>query len=189
MFFDALNMKWEYEPEGFEVGLKCDLEHEDSCHEEWCHQPSKYLPDFFLPETETWVEVKGADNHIDRTLLCKALDWGEGLPLTYNSRWSKRGLLILGPVPRPDRWPFHAILQHWKGVELTLALFTERGFEVTASLLNVETYGDSSTGSYDYNGPLCDLNQYSILEIPRPVAQAYAAARSARFEHGDREVW
>ena len=40
VFFDALNMKWEYEPEGFEFdGIK-------------------YLPDFYLPEDDMYVEIK-----------------------------------------------------------------------------------------------------------------------------------
>jgi hypothetical protein len=41
VFFDALGIKWEYEPEGFEFqnGLR-------------------YLPDFWLPEYKLWVEVK-----------------------------------------------------------------------------------------------------------------------------------
>jgi hypothetical protein len=42
VFFDALNIKWEYEPEGFELG-----------------GGARYLPDFHLPDTNTWVEIKG----------------------------------------------------------------------------------------------------------------------------------
>lgn len=44
VFFSELGLKFEYEPEGFE------LENGD-----------KYLPDFFLPESETYVEVKALD--------------------------------------------------------------------------------------------------------------------------------
>lgn len=41
VFFDALGVPWEYEPEGYEL-------------------PSgRYLPDFWLPSIETWYEVKG----------------------------------------------------------------------------------------------------------------------------------
>lgn len=41
MFFDALGVKWEYEPEGFEFS-----------------DGTRYLPDFWLPDVGLWVEVK-----------------------------------------------------------------------------------------------------------------------------------
>jgi hypothetical protein len=43
VFFDALGLKWEYEPEGYVLP-----------NGEW------YLPDFHLPGMNLWVEVKGA---------------------------------------------------------------------------------------------------------------------------------
>lgn len=43
VFFDALRLPWQYEPEGFEL-------------------PSgRYLPDFFLPVQEYWIEIKGLE--------------------------------------------------------------------------------------------------------------------------------
>jgi len=42
--FDALNIEYEYEPEGFDLG--------DGYY---------YLPDFYLPEQKVWVEIKGKD--------------------------------------------------------------------------------------------------------------------------------
>lgn len=42
VFFDALGIKYEYEPEGFDLG-----------------KLGYYLPDFWLSELEWWVEVKG----------------------------------------------------------------------------------------------------------------------------------
>lgn len=41
VFFDALNIKWEYEKEGYELG-----------------EAGWYLPDFWLPELKFFVEVK-----------------------------------------------------------------------------------------------------------------------------------
>jgi len=40
-FFDHLGVKWDYEPEGFELG-----------------NGLRYLPDFWLPDWGMWVEVK-----------------------------------------------------------------------------------------------------------------------------------
>jgi len=44
VFFDALGIKWEYEPEGFEY------------QEE--NETFRYLPDFYLPELSAWAEIK-----------------------------------------------------------------------------------------------------------------------------------
>lgn len=41
VFFDALGLEWEYEPEGFEL-----------------QDGTRYLPDFWLPEPAVWAEVK-----------------------------------------------------------------------------------------------------------------------------------
>lgn len=41
VFFDHLNIAWQYEPEGFELG-----------------NGLRYLPDFWLPDWGMWVEVK-----------------------------------------------------------------------------------------------------------------------------------
>lgn len=44
VFFDALHIKYEYEPEGFKL-----------------RDGSYYLPDFYLPNMETFVEIKRED--------------------------------------------------------------------------------------------------------------------------------
>lgn len=41
IYFDHLNIQWDYEAEGFELG-----------------NGLRYLPDFWLPEWDMWVEVK-----------------------------------------------------------------------------------------------------------------------------------
>jgi hypothetical protein len=41
VFLDHLGYKWEYEPEGFELG-----------------NGLRYLPDFWLPEWDMWLEIK-----------------------------------------------------------------------------------------------------------------------------------
>lgn len=43
VFFDHLNIRWDYEPEGFELG-----------------NGLRYLPDFWLPDWKIWIEVKPA---------------------------------------------------------------------------------------------------------------------------------
>lgn len=41
VFFDEIGIKWDYEPEGYEIG-----------------DGSRYLPDFWLPELDSFFEVK-----------------------------------------------------------------------------------------------------------------------------------
>ena len=41
VFFDALGVQWDYEIEGFELGIA-----------------GRYLPDFYLPQIGTYVEIK-----------------------------------------------------------------------------------------------------------------------------------
>lgn len=42
VFFDALGLQWEYEPQGFDLGFG-----------------ELYLPDFWLPDLGAWIEIKG----------------------------------------------------------------------------------------------------------------------------------
>ena len=44
VFFDALNIEYEYEPEGYDLG-----------------EAGWYLPDFWIPRLGCWVEIKGQE--------------------------------------------------------------------------------------------------------------------------------
>ena len=57
VFFDALGIEWQYEPEGFEFD-----------------DGTKYLPDFYLPESKTFFECKGVMTDIDRHKIEKAME-------------------------------------------------------------------------------------------------------------------
>jgi hypothetical protein len=77
VFFDTLDIKWQYEPEGFETPHG------------W------YLPDFYLPEGGAWVEIKGGSF----TKKDKAR-------ASYVAQhvWDERGdkfRVISGDIPRP----------------------------------------------------------------------------------------
>lgn len=61
-----------------------------------------YLPDFYLPQLRSWVEVKGCDKHLDyRRMTWAALC----MPETPAGQYDNGGLslIILGPLPGPDR--------------------------------------------------------------------------------------
>ena len=54
VFFDAVGIRYEYEPEGFEMG------------------ETKYLPDFYLPDADRWVEIKGKKLSRSEVAKCSA---------------------------------------------------------------------------------------------------------------------
>lgn len=202
VFFDALNIPWQYEPEGFSRRSRED-------------ELVTYLPDFYLPETGTWVEVKGSHAQLltDMERIAIMLDWGSPLPGIDESWASERGLLVLGPVPRwRDSPPLHALIQHHKGLSFTPAAFGLRGpLPIIATGRQLRPWGrpewqwqcDSSCGVDPKNIPPCLDEEWQFADIDdgwgdtwerdlnmppyatwRTLFDAYDAARSARFEHG-----
>jgi hypothetical protein len=62
--FDALDVRWAYEKEGFDLG-----------------PAGKYLPDFWLPEHHCWVEIKGAQPTATDEAKASALAAASGFPV------------------------------------------------------------------------------------------------------------
>lgn len=171
VFFDAYDIPWEYEPQGFVIPLENG-------------ESMPYLPDFLLPECGTWIEVKGNDGDIDRQLLLAA---ARHLPGKGIGEYGPR-LMILGPIPTPRSGD-------WGWIGLTP--FTEPG--------GATEIGDSwwGFGGYVKSGRPWTLTETSSAtpvsagtgswvqpdhdgSIPYCPIAAYEAARSARFEHGER---
>ena len=80
VFFDAINLEYQYEPEGF-CGLNGHM----------------YLPDFYFPMQEVYAEVKGSDKALanDSLRIIAAIDQNE-TPVS-------KGLMILGDIPNPTK--------------------------------------------------------------------------------------
>ena len=175
VFFDTLGMKWEYEPQGYTVDDEC------------------YLPDFWLPETETWVEVKGSSEGLraDSERLTTILDGNSPLPGMMDSHGTSgdvcHGMLFLGPVPAPSSLILHPIVQHREGLWWEWAYFVPR-----TSGAYIRTLANPGPElAFFYHVPECVAWSAAPLEVASPytypvVKDAYAAARSARFEHGER---
>tara|TARA_Y100001947_G_scaffold141719_1_gene133503 strand:+ start:210 stop:752 length:543 start_codon:yes stop_codon:yes gene_type:complete len=78
--FDKVEIKYEYEPEGFDLG-----------------KAGKYLPDFYLPQVDMYAEVKGRPFNIQELKKAKAL-----------ALESKKVVLLLdGPPARKAYWGIH----------------------------------------------------------------------------------
>ena len=188
VFFDRLGIPWEYEPQGYHIG-PCPTDATPSGGSMTIRE-NGYLPDFWLPSERLWVEVKGSAEHLCGWLTINAVipHWGlpgdpSGAPLPDPSQAGHR-LLILGPIPRPQARVGHALLGFWKGdVQLDIA-------EFGMPLGLYETTRDPVIVGSDAGDihPFGDI----VSAVPLPgtqhayIADAYTAARSARFEHGER---
>jgi hypothetical protein len=195
VFFDALNIKWEYEPQGYLVGP----------------HSTPYLPDFWLPPEGLWVEVKGAEEQIDVELLVNAVIPHRGLPAPPSSLhvagYDVR-LLILGRIDEVARLTETDTQKHVGYCQPTHAVLSFRNGEVVQgdayfAADRIEIQPDGGTVGRD--GPrICwdtrfaewgnwvgggSLIGHALDEIGHAlderVADAYRAARSARFEHGE----
>lgn len=121
VFFDTLDIRWEYEPEGFEVPWRLSDFVQASCamstdttisYEEkvqhFCglcecprhtRDPIRYLPDFWLPKLKFWVEVKGSltVSECERLLnVAAALSSNNGMGCHDGGGYD---MLVLGPIP------------------------------------------------------------------------------------------
>jgi hypothetical protein len=190
VFFDALGLRWEYEPQGFVVTTP---------DEGGLLPPARwhYLPDFYLPGSRTWVEVKGSLGDVPADyfkMIAHAVDWGGQLPDMRESFRTARGLLWLGPIPTDALCkrglPNHVLLQHGKGGWIADTCFTPEGLRPT------------DTGEYAFDSSYCGIEVAGetiregladlVYDSPGwwpapagqngPVFEAYRKARQARFE-------
>lgn len=172
--FDALRIRWEYEPQGFAI-------------EDRSGGKSLYLPDFLLTDHGTWAEIKGSDADLDRRRLeGAAISLPEMPAPTPGPR-----LLLLGPIPRPadHAWtwlgldpyqdPAHDIEPY--AVESRWAFV--RHMQHRARLVRTRSSDEEFRWALD--AELTAPKEALAPFVPRDggVSYAYQAARSARFEH------
>jgi hypothetical protein len=180
VFFDALGVKWEYEPEGYDLG-----------------EAGWYLPDFWLPDFDCWIEIKSDKNKATdaENKKCAHLAvmsgkfvymFGQCAPVCFSNdywRCQNDGRYF---SPEGDRdglilWGFCDMIQKvtlgWWGM-LDMSYYGIR-------------YGKFPAGS---EGCIEDLNYEECCygEMPSEyhhdharIIAAFNAARSARFEHGE----
>ncbi len=196
VFFDAVGIKYQYEPDGFE------------------YDGEKYLPDFYLPDFEMYVEVKPDDpnryHEIEKAVevCCQA---------------TNKILLLLGDIPNITNcgwWVYNAFYNNpmdgvlWRPVILRIAeIIEENGNEITegwfvkndAIVRDVETtaykfcnelnhrvhFPVSGMSLADFELPKTQMDKYRVLDMETKedfefAKQAYKKARQARFEHGEK---
>lgn len=158
IFFDTLGIYWIYEPEGFVL--------EDG---------TMYLPDFYLPDYHLWIEVKGEMSETD----------AHKIKMFRNVLEEPMKLLVLGEIP-PEctdvvRWAYERSSDAfdiggngtWDFPYLPCVCPTcgKVGFEFDGRGARVCSHNGLDDKGYSANDPV--------------ILNAYRAARSARFEHGE----
>ena len=191
VFFDTLGIEWKYEDQGYEKEIFAGNGRTETI---------RYLPDFFLPNrygTGVFVEVKGDKQALikEQRKYTDLLDFGSVLPHfedsgNTGSHEPTRGLLLLGDIPHAMQTKtfFHPIVQHHKGLVRNWAFFTPAGALVArpnelSTLLNLDPDWNMSGDDW-----LIETRELTTPQYYPKTYDAYAAARSARFEHGERGV-
>lgn len=188
VFFDELGIRYQYELEGFKIK---NYSKQKTWH---------YLPDFYLPDFKTWVEVKGPFADLDISywdMIANALDWKSQMPNKEN------GIVFLTDLPKILDYKrysseCHVIYPriHWrKGVYLSTTGITENEFQDYQRLIE---YADASWGNMEAGKVLHKAIQFHITRFGIPamapgkeseqVFNAFIAANSARFEHGETPI-
>lgn len=160
VFFQTLGVKFEYEPEGFDLG-----------------DGLKYLPDFRLrdvlihhqaefPLKELYVEVKGNLTPDD----IKKIERFTKEPADSEGYIRKRPIYIVGDIPL-DEWDLTA--KYDKNVNFYSFYYVD-----------LDNYTAFPTVE---NGRFCLLGgDYYVEGATEVMERAFEAARGARFEHGEK---
>lgn len=184
VFFDAMGIKYQYEPEGFEFdGIR-------------------YLPDFYLPELNYFVEVKGMSDH-----LVDDIERVQKFVIA-----NKCAVIILTEIPYDPSlnglfwFPVCVFAAYGGGcANKSWAFFRKDEFDEGGGVIiddfiaGVETrwfcinYNNEFTYKWlqggklpcsdDYQG---DVKAYEEAYDFRGVEEALRRARQARFEHGEK---
>jgi hypothetical protein len=194
VFFDTLGVQWKYEDQGFEREV---FDHV-AADGKYVNKTARYLPDFYLPNRYgsggIYVEVKGDTNALkkDWHRYAEMHDYGGILPDFQDSYGERHGLLLLSEIPEAStrKVYLHPILQHYKGLCKSYAFFDGADLAIVKDepftrMLDVAPVHGLDCEEDNWG---IDTRQVHAHKYYPQVEKAYAAARAARFEHGQRGV-
>jgi hypothetical protein len=197
VFFDTLGIQWKYEDQGFERDIGVYTANPEG--ETYVANIVRYLPDFYLPHRwgggGIYVEVKGDKDALKKKWWDNAQmhDYGGILPDFHDSNGKDTaGLLLLSEIPEAStaKLYLHPIIQHHKGLVKNYAFFNYGGVSVVNDSPLADILGIAPVWGLDYEEDNwnIDVRQLHVdRHFPKVVA-AYAAARAARFEHGQQGI-
>jgi len=156
VFFDALEIRWEYEPEGFDLG-----------------KAGWYLPDFWLPDYDCWFEIKRGEDAVSEVAILRVKTLCDGMKTS--------GAIVCG-LPTPDigpvRWAECLRCRHLFPVGVTTWVCP-----VPKCTSKHETFHPLQ---YCGCTIIDKTNGITLLTCEsKRLVYAYEAARAARFEHGE----
>ena len=163
IFFDTLGIKWDYEPEGYEIATGV-----------W------YLPDFFIPSLDCFIEIKGPEptrKELDNARLLseyKPVVIFHGMPGEYP------GEVYLYDFTNSGGG------EQWWDVWLSFAVFNEgKTAWFLATFNSVKSRGYLTPDSYKPVKIITGLKNLFIPVDSHPDGiTAMNAAKQARFEYG-----
>lgn len=168
VFFDTLDIEYQYEPEGFELS-----------NGEW------YLPDFFLPTFDLWIEIKGDwptdEEKLKAKLLCEGTEKNVVIfakdcwysPVCARYIYEKESRTVIDE----SDWVYDPNSEDDRGYEWA---YTGEGCYRQGWLVwGINYYGRPSLVTLVES---CDVREATHSRMKK----AYLAARQARFEHNGR---
>lgn len=178
VFFDACGIKYEYEPEGYEINGE------------------KYLPDFYLPELETYAEVKGQrlGYKYEILKLQNFIKWGGPI----------KQIVILSDIPDPTIMGMpHFPAYCWVANQVDSRWFFFQDYDDDKCEGHISRANYPVPHIWRAEDRYFSIESRSDMDLryPKPkfdpqwdhwmkttnnkVFTAYKKARSARFEHGE----
>lgn len=175
IFFDAIGVRWEYEPEGYET--------EDG---------TRYLPDFLIHDVcgqvndKLWIEVKGETTEQD---FVKIRDFVFRKEIEYSVpvyREIENPLFVVGNIPKYDSYygmlhSIHDLSFKTPITDLRFKMGTVTGCKPFTALPTLLSNGKLYLVEMglNYDAPKDEGICYAKTCV------AYELARQARFEHGE----
>lgn len=161
VFFDSLGIKYDYEPEGLDLG--------DGLY---------YLPDFYLPESKQFFEVKGILEEFDAEKIRRVIESGHSLTIGKSNgafiacdNWCQNGF---SPAFGNDSW-----LCRCKECGKYWFMGCEGSYECQCC---GEYSGD---GHFDIVMEYCKSTGQNGVTYESGDLSAWDVAKQARFEHGE----
>ncbi len=188
VFFDTLDIAWEYEKEGYDLG-----------------EAGWYLPDFWLPELGIWIEIKGQnptkEEELKARMLCEGTKHDVGI--LSGAPWFNifRSYYRWRPASTPEELEKMGIDEPspedlTEGARDISDWFADPAYDYEKEDGRGCYYQGWLTWGYNVGDPytilktstgspaiIC-LTERDEVRAAHAVAHAYYNARAARFEHG-----
>ena len=162
VFFDACDIKWEYEPEGFILD-----------------DGTKYLPDFYLTDLDTYIEIKPTNSGFEKAIKFSKND--EIMIALIHGLPSLSYFVISGTKMGNYFINTYFWASFYSNIKKKVQIFPDHGspyWDDNIPIMQRMRYLAKKLTSNVYNLEI--INNYDIIN------NAIEKAKSARFEFGER---